>query len=681
MHHIKTFSWILFLLGCSSRYADAKQADPTIRNCGDPQNIYLPPTATNTSERLAALRAEMEKNGYMAYIVPSEDEHLSEYVAPRDKKRVWITGFTGSSGLAAVTTTKAAVWTDGRYFLQAEQQLDCNWILMKIGEPGVISVEEWISQELQRSEVVAASPFVFSIESWLLYDSYFAKSGHMFNQSIPDLIDGIWEDRPPVSGTKIFQLPIEYAGKTWESKISDVRMRMGDYDADYLLLTKLEENCWLFNLRGDEISGTPIFTSYTLVGRSGGIALYLNTTRFGLSPDLSDYLNPEDCEIRGVCVETKELEFVRNDLLNLSSSSKVWMSSESTTYGMYSAIPLERQIQNESPVKVPKAVKNDVEVQGMKQAHIYDAVALCEYLYWLEQNVPSGIVDEISGAEKLKSLRLAQPKSKGLSFGSISAVGPNAAVIHYGTSPKTNRNLTVNEIYLVDSGGQYYEGTTDVTRTLHFGTPTAFEIEAYTRVLMGMINIETAIFPSTLDGNDIDILARQHLYDVGLDFRHSTGHGIGHYLSIHEYPPGIGRAQAEGYPLQPGMFTSNEPGYYEEGKFGIRLENIVTVEKANTKYNFGEYDYLKMTPVTLVPFQKKLIDIDLLSNKQLNYLNDYHARVLEEVGKEANAQRKEELYQWLADVTTPVIRNGSSKATPVFIVFIFSLYLSTIRQF
>lgn len=649
-----------------------------MRDCSDPNNIYLPPTATDTSARLNDLRQQMRQKNYDAYIVPSEDEHLGEYIPTRDKKRVWITGFTGSSGTAVVTLDKAAVWTDGRYFLQAEQQLDCNWILMRTGEPNVPSIEEWISEQLSAGSVSAAYPFVFSIDGWLQTSSYLEKSQIFFNQSITDVIDLIWADRPPADGDRIVIYPVEYAGKPWEEKISEIRTEMSEAGADYLFLTSRDENAWLFNLRGNDLSNIPVYSSYARIGMND-IILYANTTLLNTA-ELHEYFEASGCVEASTCVTTAETTEAYNDLLILPSSSIVWMSSEGTTYGMYSAVDPKRQIRNVSPVKMAMSVKNPVEINGMKQAHIYDAVALCEYIKWLEETVPKETVTELSGAEKLKSLRLAQDKSKGLSFTSISAVGPNAAVIHYRASEETNTALTTNEIYLIDSGGQYYEGTTDVTRTMHFGTPTAFEKEAFTRVLLANSDIEMAIFPETLDGNDIDILGRRHLYDVGLNFRHGTGHGIGHYLNIHEYPPAIGRAQAEGYPFKPGMFTSNEPGYYEDGEFGIRLENIVVVEEANTKYDFGDYRYLTLTSITLVPFQKKMIDITLMNDKQLNHVNAYHARVMDVVGAELLTQGKNEVHQWLSDATSPMERSFGRRQTASYFIVALSLFCSVVMK-
>uniref|UniRef100_F6TEN3 Uncharacterized protein n=1 Tax=Ciona intestinalis TaxID=7719 RepID=F6TEN3_CIOIN len=636
--------------------------------------LLLQPTATDTTQRLGDLRSEMIKSDFQAYIIPSSDAHLSEYLAPSEKRRVWISGFTGSAGTAVVTLTKAAMWTDGRYFLQAEQELDCNWSLMKIGEQGVPTIEEWLVQELGPGMNVGGNPFLFSIELWLIYASNLASGGVALNQSIPDIVDNVWTDRPPLDGDEVVVLPVQYAGVEWTDKLLDVRKEMKSAAVDYLLLTVLDENAWFFNLRGSDIPYTPVFTSYTVIGMTD-VVLFGNMSYFA-KQEIKDHLAKQEigCESNNTCATVQPYENARPYLQQLTttqSNAIFWLPSDGTTYGMYSVVDEDHQISDISPLKIPKSVKNSKEIEAMRQAHIYDAVALCEYLQWLEINVPKGTVDELNGAEKVKNLRLAQPTSKGLSFGSISASGPNAAIIHYRSTPETNRPLTTTEVYMIDSGGQYFEGTTDVTRSVHFGTPTDFEKEAFTRVLMGQIDTQSAIFPYTKDGNYLDMLARRHLYDVGLEYRHGTGHGVGQYLCIHEYPPGIGNAVGGGYPLQPGMFTSVEPGFYQDGEFGIRIENVNVVVEAVTEHNFGGYKFYTFDPVTLAPIQLKMINVDLLSDKQIKYLNDYHKKVEVIVGEEALRQNKPELKDWIQKATVPLARGTSTRNNISWSIMIF----------
>ncbi|XP_076805648.1 xaa-Pro aminopeptidase 1-like isoform X2 [Clavelina lepadiformis] len=602
-------------------YYDAKLKNKpkltSLRNCSNPDNIYLPPTATNTSKQLSDLRHEMEKNMLAAYMVPSSDAHLSEYLAPGDRKRDWLTGFSGSAGTAVVTHDKAALWTDGRYFEQAEKQLDCNWILMKLGEPNVPSIENWLETELQPGLSVGANPFLFSISSWLYYASSLAGKAIFVVESVPDLIDIIWTDRPATGGNNITVLPNTFTGISWTTKLINIRQEMRSMGANYFLVTLLDEIAWFFNMRGEDIPYTPVFISYVIIPTSSSVILYINQTAW--QTNVLNHLNETGCDEQISCVLIKSYDDTFRDLAIIASdtNNKIWMPQDGTSYGMYRGVNTAQQISSESPLKLFKAQKNPTEIAAMRQAHIYDSLAVCEYLQWLEENVLLGGVNEINGAEKLKNLRQAQPTNRGLSFSSISASGPNSAVIHYGPTFETNRNLTTFEMYVIDSGGQYLGGTTDVTRSMHFGQPTNFQKEVFTRALAGLVDVEMAKFPYNKDGNDLDILARRHLYDVGLEYRHGSGHGIGQYLCVHEYPPGIGTSLAEGYYLQPGMFTSIEPGYYEEGKFGLRHENVVVVVIANTSYHFESFEFHAFEPVTLVPFQQKMITTSLLTDGQI----------------------------------------------------------------
>jgi len=649
------------------RKSTNKYKRPKDRNCNQDN---LPLTAVDTTKRLADLRNEIRSKSYKAYLVPSSDAHLSEYIAPKDDRLQWISGFSGSAGTAVVTEDKAALWTDGRYFEQAENQLDCNWQLMKIGESGVPSIEEWLIDEITFGGLIGANSFLFAINEWQYYEAELSPSSLIMSEAIPDLIDLVWEDRPVEIENKIFEHPLEYAGYPYETKLSKIRKELKNKPADYLLMTKLDEIAWIFNLRGGDIPYTPVFTAYAVIGKSSNSQLFVNQSKF--EDGLLESINPQGCELRSSCIEIKPYDDARSYLESLSRDKKiVWMARDSTSYGMYNAVNTTLQVSDDSPVALAKSVKNSVQNKGMRNAHIADAVALCEYIKWLEENVPLETVDEISGAEKLKEFRLNQSESQGLSFASISASGPNAAIIHYGATPATNRNLSINELYLIDSGGQYFGGTTDVTRTLHFGEPSFHEKEMFTRALMGLIDAETAVFPVGTVGDELDILVRMPLWKIEKDFNHGTGHGVGQFLSVHEYPPGIGvggsYAKYGSTPLNPGMYTSLEPGYYESGHFGIRHENIAVVEKSIT--------FLKLRPVTLVPFQAKMIDANLLSNDQLNYLNNYHWTVLFYVGEEIKNQNKTELYYWLGNATAKIYREGTLASSSV------SLKLNSISLF
>jgi len=539
---------------------------------------------------------------------------------------------------------------------------------MKSGESGVPSIDEWLLQQLEEGSTVAGNSFLFSTDEWIAYKNVFFVKNISMEESIPDIIDTIWLDRPSAGNSQIISLPEEYTGVSAEDKLRAILEDMEAKSADYLLLTRLEEIAWVFNLRGNDIPFTPVFKAYAILGTNKAPQLFTNETAF--RDDVNDALNPSGCSLTNTCVEVKPYESAREYLEEISVSMKMWLPSESTSYAMYNVVDPDSQISDQSPVKLKKTIKNEVEISGMKRAHVLDGLAVSEYISWLEDNVYLNTVNEITGAEKLEEFRLSNPECKGSSFVSISATGSNAAIIHYEPTFETNRNLSTNELYMIDSGGQYYEGTTDITRSVHFGTPTPKQKEMYTRALMGLIDLESLVFPYGKSGNDIDILVRRHIYRVGLNFRHGTGHGIGHYLAVHEYPPGIGTSATDGKTaLQPGMFTSIEPGYYEDGNFGLRHENIAMVVKADTKYDFDGYEFYGFVPVTMVPFQRKMIDVDLMSIDQINYLNNYHNEVLEKVGEECKKRGKDKVLSWIENQARPLSRNtAASRSLPYSIV-------------
>ncbi|ESO89364.1 hypothetical protein LOTGIDRAFT_177452 [Lottia gigantea] len=504
----------------------------------------------------------MTANDVDVYIIPSEDAHQSEYPPSYDKRRTYISGLSGSAGRAVVTQSKAALWTDGRYYLQAEDELDCNWILMKQSVEGVPSITEWLLTELKNSpsKKVGASPFLMSSNSWSKYVEAFKNSGITMKSVPNDLIDAIWtSDRPEKPDSPINALPLDFSGKSWQNKIEELRQDMTDKSADAFIVTSLDETAWLFNMRANDILYNPFVVSYAIV-----------------------------------------------EMDKISTEKKIWVTLLSSQ-GIFEAIP-----------------------------EIRDAVALIKFMAKLEREVKEGKHwTEVSAAVDLKKYRAAEEFSRGLSFPSISGSGSNGAIIHYTASNATDKKITTEEMYLLDSGGQYLDGTTDVTRTFHFGTPTAYEKECYTRVLMGHIDLAMLKWPRGLYGRDIDAVARKPLWDVGLIYRHGTGHGIGAYLSVHEGPGRISIAHAvnpNDEPLDEHMFFSDEPGYYEDGKFGIRLETIVMVEKKETKYDFPDTQMLGFTEITLVPYEPNLINFDMLSEEQVGWLNAYHVRVEKEVG-------------------------------------------------
>ncbi|XP_078698960.1 xaa-Pro aminopeptidase 1-like isoform X1 [Branchiostoma floridae x Branchiostoma belcheri] len=670
---------------------------------------YIPPTAKDTTALLASLRQAMQTSGYFAgsiqaYIIPAGDAHLSEYISTRDKRREFISGFTGSAGTAVVTNDgsgggKAALWTDSRYFLQGEQELDCNWILMKQAEEDVPTIEEWLVSELNPGGRVGVDPQLVSIKLWealeetlrdarirlfgvpqnlvddlwedrpgpsqaplitlgLEYtgtwkqyaDALEADSISLVGSSGGNLIDDIWTDRPPPSTAPLITLGLTYTGKSWEDKLTDIRGKMTEAEADALVLTKLDEVAWLVNLRGSDVPFNPVFFAYAIVTADTAM-LYLDMSK--VTDDVRNHLQL-GCTTGASCVQVAAYDTLLTDveaLVTDSSIRKIWISSASTTYAVFSKVPENKQILDASPVMKMKSKKNPVEQQGLKNAHIRDAVAKCEYLMWLEEAVPGGSVTEISGADYLEQLRSRQRDYTGLSFPAISASGPNGAVVHYRPTEETNRAVNTDDVYLIDSGGQYRDGTTDVTRTLHFGQPTDYQRECYTLVLMGAINEFLQVFKQGTFGIRLDQAARAPLFSRGLEYGHGTGHGLGSFLNVHEDPYFRG---TEGVPVgEEGTFITIEPGYYEDGQFGIRLETLAMVKEADTKYNFGGRTYLTFEPITLVPFSEKMIKFDMLNMDQLSWLNDYHKKVRETIGPELQRQGKNDVYDWLMKNTQP----------------------------
>ncbi|CAL8356146.1 unnamed protein product [Merluccius merluccius] len=610
----------------------------TERNCSiNPP--YLPVTVVHTKRRLQDLREAMTPENIAAYIIPAADAHLSEYTAPRDARIAFMTGFTGSAGTAVVTATKAVLWTDSRYWVQAERQMDCNWKLERDLSIGRIS--DWLLTEFPGGGRIGFDPFVFSLKTQEYYNANLAP-GKLVLTSIPNLVDTIWGDRPPVPPHNLTRLPDQIIGRIWQTKVEEIRMEMmvNPYKPTALLLSALDETAWLFNLRGNDIPHNPFFYSYTLLTMNE-IWLFVHIER--VSEDLKAYLNSSCME--SLCVQLRNYDAVRRDLQRYVEKPgvRVWVGTEYTNYALYEVIAQEKLVTSSySPVLTTKAVKDETEKRILKNAHVRDAVAVIQLLMWLETAVPQGKETELSAAHYVNECRSKQKDSRGTSFETISASGPNAALAHYSPTNETNRKLTVDEMFLIDSGGQYLDGTTDITRTVHWGTPTAMQREAFTRVLMGNIEISRTVFPTGTKGSNMEMLARRALWEVGLNYGHGTGHGIGNYFGVHEWPVGFG---SNNIPFKEGMFTSIEPGYYKDDDFGIRIEDIAVTVPAHTKYN-GQ-NYLTFDTVSLVPYDRKLIDTSLLSAEQIQWLNRYYSTIRERMGPELDSQGLQREKEWM----------------------------------
>uniref|UniRef100_A0A1B6E280 Xaa-Pro aminopeptidase 1 n=1 Tax=Clastoptera arizonana TaxID=38151 RepID=A0A1B6E280_9HEMI len=575
---------------------------------------------------------------------------MSEYLAPCDERRAFISGFTGSDGTAIITENAACVWTDGRYFLQASQEMDDNWTLMKNGVSTTPTQSDWLIKTLPAGSRVGVDPMYLSYREWTKLNTDLDAASHSLVPVTTNLIDLIWDDRPQTPNFCINPLPLKYTGRTSQEKVDSVRAQMEEKGVSLTVITALDEVAYLLNLRGSDIDYNPVFFSYVAITPSE-VNLFIDTSK--ITQSVFDHFKQEDLEV-SFHSYNKVVSYITEQVGNKQLDGKVWISHGSSS-ALVMLIPEKLRVLDTSAVALMKAIKNPVEIQGLINAHIRDAAALCCYFSWLEREVHKGNITEISGANKLEEFRKEQEDFVGLSFSTISSVGPNGAIIHYEPTPATDRTITTEELYLCDSGAQYKDGTTDVTRTLHFGTPTDYEKECFTRVFKGQMNLGTAVFPNKIKGNCLDTLARKSLWDVGLDYMHGTGHGIGAYLNVHEGPMGISwRAYPDDPGLQLGMFLSNEPGYYEDGKFGIRLENIVQIVNASTPYNYKNIGFLTFETITLVPIQTKMLVPHMLTEKEITCLNDYHSLCREKVGPLLKKMGHIGAYEWLYKETEPI---------------------------
>ncbi|EJF63579.1 Creatinase/aminopeptidase [Dichomitus squalens LYAD-421 SS1] len=604
----------------------------------------------NTTARLQALRELMAKPEYdvQAVVVPSEDQHFSEYIAQCDERRAFISGFNGSAGCAVVTPKGAYLFTDGRYFLQAEKQLDENWTLMKQGLPDVPTWQEFLSKNLDSNTRIGIDPTLISAsDAETIQKALEPKKSQLVSLS-KNLVDLVWSDRPSRPANKIFPLDVKYAGKSHSEKLKILREELKKKDAKSMVVNMLDEVAWLFNLRGSDIDYNPVFFAYGLINGDKTL-LFVNQSQFDDS--VRQHLRSE-VEVHPYDTFFSYLTRLGSEL-NRHRNAKV-LISDKASLAVAEAIGKDNIIVTRSPVTDLKAIKNDVEIEGFRQSHIRDGAALVRYFAWLEEQLNAGaVLNESQAADQLEKYRSENESFKGLSFPTISATGPNGAIIHYQPEHDDCAVVKKDQIYLCDSGAQYLDGTTDVTRTYHFGTPTPEEKRAFTRVLQGHIAIDVAVFPSGTTGYLLDPFARRPLWEDGLDYRHGTGHGVGHFLNVHEGPHGIGvRITYNSTPLKPCMTVSNEPGYYADGRYGIRIENIVIVREAHTPNNFGDKGYLRFEHVTLCPMGKTLIDVSLLTAKEKEWLNAYHEEIQEKVAPLLKTD--ERALKWLQRECSPL---------------------------
>ncbi|EXJ75555.1 xaa-Pro aminopeptidase [Cladophialophora psammophila CBS 110553] len=613
----------------------------------------------DTTKRLSQLRDRMREHKLDVYIVPSEDSHQSEYIAPCDARRAYISGFTGSAGTAVITLEKAALSTDGRYFNQASKQLDENWLLLKQGMEDVPTWQEWTTEQAEGGKTVGVDPTVITASDARKLSETLKKKSHATLVGVSEnLVDNIWNDRPPRPAERVIVLSEKYAGKPYQQKLDDLRKELKKKKAVGMVVSMLDEVAWLFNLRGSDIPYNPVFFSYAAVTPNSA-TLYIDSAKIG--SEVREHLEGA-VEIKSYddlfsdltsIAETAAIEFQTNGVTK-SHPNRLLLSNKSS-WALYLGLGGEDKVEeSRSPIADAKAIKNPTELEGMRQCHIRDGAALSEYFAWLEGELHNGSwVDEVQAADKLEAIRSKGEHFVGLSFDTISATGPNAAVIHYSPERGNCSTIDVRAVYLCDSGAQYLDGTTDTTRTLHFGTPSDMEIKAYTLVLKGVIALDRAVFPKGTTGFAIDAFARQHLWREGLDYRHGTGHGVGSYLNVHEGPIGIGtRAAYSEVSLSIGNVISDEPGYYEDGNFGIRIENMIMACEAKTNHKFGDKPWIGFEHVTMVPMCRKLIDPSLLDPEERAWLNAYHEEVWEKTS--GFFDKDERTTKWLRRETAPI---------------------------
>lgn len=617
----------------------------------------------NMSAKLIKLRELMESvqvggnkgKGIQAIVVNSEDAHQSEYLREHDQRLKFISGFSGSLGTAVITPDKALLWTDGRYFIQAMSQLDPpdQWTLMKEGFSDTPTIPAWLVSNLPPKSMVGADPNLLSYTKWTTLHSALTAAGHTLVPLEENLVDKVWGNEQPLpAANSVVNQPLQFSGKAAGDKIKMCRAAMKENGTKILIITALDEVAYLLNLRGSDIPYNPVFFSFVVLTMEE-LHVFVDVTR--ITETAQQQLKSEGVE--PIFHSYNDIHnFLKEKAASSTEEDVIWISNGSS-YAIHSACGEMKKHIAISPISIAKAIKNPIEIEGMKAAHIRDAVALVKYFAWLEDKIKNKKehVTEISGADQLEKFRTEQEHYVGLSFTTISSVGPHGAIIHYSPSSETDIPITDKEFYLCDSGAQYKDGTTDVTRTIHFGQPTDYERECFTRVFKGQCRLSSTIFPLKTKGNYLDTLARESLWSVGLNYLHGTGHGIGSYLNVHEQPIGISWKPYPDDPgLQPGMFLSNEPGYYEDGKFGIRLENIELVVPANTPYNYRNLQFLTFENVTLVPIQTNLLDFSLLTNKEIEYLNNYHAKCLKILSPLLQGPENSQALQWLERETQPI---------------------------
>ena len=591
-------------------------------------------------ERLAKLREEMAQKGIDFYIVPTSDFHQTEYVGEHFKARAFITGFTGSAGTAIITTTEARLWVDGRYFIQAAAQLEGSTVeLMKMGEPGVPKILEYLEQEFPEGGTLGFDGRVVSMKAGQDYEKIVnAKNGKIIYEY--DLINLIWEDRPALSTEPVFGLDVKYAGETVASKLARIREEMKKHGATAHVLTTLDDICWTFNFRGNDIEFFPLVLSYAIITMDKA-DLYIDEAKF--SPELKAELEKDG-------VVFQPYNNIYEDIKHVSEDEVLMIDPVRLNYALYNNIPENvKKVEVRNPEIIFKAVKNEVEIENIRKAQIKDSVAHVRFMKWLKENVGKMTITEMSASDKLDELRVEMGNFIRPSFGPISSYGAHCAMCHYSSTPETNVELKEGELFLTDTGAGFYEGSTDITRTYALGEVPQFMKDHFTLVAMSNLRLANAKFMKVCTGVNLDILARAPFWERGLDYNHGTGHGVGYLLSIHEGPTAFRwqNRPDETDILEEGMVLTDEPGIYIEGSHGVRLENELLVREGETN-GYGTFMYLET--VTFVPMDLDAINPEIMTSEDKKLLNNYHKKVFEKVSPYLN----EEEAEWLKKYTREI---------------------------
>lgn len=594
--------------------------------------------AMNIQQRLSDLREVMERERLDAFIFPSTDPHNSEYVPERWKGREWISGFNGSAGTAVVTKTSAALWTDSRYFLAAAAQLDgTEFQLMKLKMPGTPSIADWLGKELRECNgaEVGLDGMVNAAEDVEALISDLRRQGGITVRTNFDPLEWIWQDRPNIPDDKVTIQPLAYAGETVGAKITRIRKALRSLHADGMLVSALDDVAWILNLRGTDVHCNPVFVAYLLIS-SQEVTLFCNPEK--LTPEVSDYLKNEG-------VKTARYDAIKQGLADYFEYNML-LDPEETSYTLYKQVHTQEIVRHRSPVPALKAVKNETEIRGMKNAMLKDGIAMVKFLKWLKPAVEVGGQTEMSVGRKLTALRAEQPLFRDISFDTIAGYGAHGAIVHYEATPETDAVVEPRGFLLLDSGAQYQDGTTDITRTIALGDLTEEEKHIYTLVLKGHIQLELCKFPHGASGTQLDVLARQAMWREGLNYLHGTGHGVGAYLNVHEGPHQI-RMEYVPAPLVAGMTVTDEPGVYLSERFGVRIENTLLI----TPYKETEFGkFLQFESLTLCPIDTTPIIREELLQEEIDWLNAYHERVFNELALYLDDEEKE----WLREHTKSI---------------------------